>query len=40
VLHKQNVAAKRISQDKYEYQNFRVHPQAGSGTLSVGGNAG
>ena len=38
VLHKQNVAAKRIPQDKYEYEEFHVHPQAGAGPLSVGGS--
>jgi hypothetical protein len=37
VLYKQNVAAKRIPQDKYEDPNFHVHPQAGAGSLSVGG---
>lgn len=37
VLHKQNVAAKRIPQDKYEFPDFHVHPQAGTGPLSVGG---
>ena len=37
VLCKQNVAAKRIPQDKYEYRDFHVHPQAGTGPLSVGG---
>ena len=36
-LYKQNVAAKRIRQDKYEDPNFHVHPQAGAGSLSVGG---
>src|SRR5258708_4730096 len=37
VLWKQNVEAKRIPQDKYEYANFHVHPQAGAGSLSAGG---
>jgi hypothetical protein len=37
ILWKQNVEAKRIPQDKYEYREFKVHPQAGAGSLSVGG---
>jgi hypothetical protein len=37
ILWKQDIEAKRIPQDKYEYPEFRVHPQAGSGPLSVGG---
>jgi hypothetical protein len=36
-LWKQNVAAKRIPQDKYEYPTYHVHPQAGAGPLRVGG---
>jgi len=38
VLWKQNVEARRIPQDKYEYEEFHVHPQAGAGPLSVGGS--
>lgn len=37
VLWKQNVEAARIPQDKYEYPEFHVHPQAGAGPLGVGG---
>jgi hypothetical protein len=37
ILYKQNVAAKRVPQDKYEYQSFHVHPQAGAGPVCVGG---
>jgi hypothetical protein len=37
ILWKQNVEAKRIPQDKYEYVAFHVHPQAAAGPLSVGG---
>ena len=39
ILWKQDVEAKRIPQDKYEYSKFQVQPQAGSGPLSVGGTA-
>ena len=39
ILWKQRVEAKRIPQDKYEYSEFQVQPQAGSGPLSVGGTA-
>ena len=39
ILWKQDVEAKRIPQDKYEYSQFQVQPQAGSGPLSVGGTA-
>jgi hypothetical protein len=37
ILWKQNVEAKRILQDKYEYPDFRVHPLTGTGSLTVGG---
>jgi hypothetical protein len=37
VLWKQDIEAKRIPQDKYEYPEFQVQPQAGLGPLSVGG---
>jgi hypothetical protein len=39
ILWKQDVEAKRITQDKYEYPEFQVQPQAGPGPLSVGGTA-
>jgi hypothetical protein len=39
ILWKQDVEAKRIPQDKYEYPEFQVQPQAGAGPLSVGGTA-
>jgi hypothetical protein len=39
ILWKQDVEAKRIPQDKYEYSEFQVHPEAGSGPLCVGGTA-
>jgi hypothetical protein len=39
ILWKQDVEAKRIPQDKYEYPEFQVQPQAGPGPLSVGGTA-
>ena len=37
ILWKQGVEAKRIQQDKYEYSEFQVQPQAAKGALSVGG---
>jgi hypothetical protein len=36
ILWKQDVEAKRIPQDKYEYPEFQVQPQAANGPLSVG----
>jgi hypothetical protein len=33
ILWKQDVEAKRIPQDKYEYPEFQAHPQTGSGPL-------
>jgi hypothetical protein len=39
ILWKQDIEAKRIPQDKYEYPEFQVQPQAGPGPLSVGGTA-
>ncbi len=39
VLWKQDVKAKRIPQDKYEYPEFQVQPLAASGPVSVGGTA-
>jgi hypothetical protein len=39
ILWKQDVEAKRIPQDKYEYPEFQVMPQAANGPLSVGGTA-
>jgi hypothetical protein len=39
ILWKQDVEAKRIPQDKYEYPEFQVQPQAAKGPLSVGGTA-
>jgi len=39
ILWKQDVEAKRIKQDKYEYPEFQVQPKVGSGPLSVGGTA-
>ena len=39
ILWKQDVRANRVPQDKYEYPDFQVHPQAGSGPVSVGGTA-
>jgi hypothetical protein len=39
ILWKQDIEAKRIPQDKYEYPEFQVQPQAGGGPLSVGGTA-
>ena len=39
ILWKQDVEAKRIKQDKYEYPEFQVQPKVGLGPLSVGGTA-
>jgi hypothetical protein len=39
ILWKQDIQAERIRQDKYEYPEFQVQPQAGPGPLSVGGTA-
>jgi hypothetical protein len=39
ILWKQDVEAERIPQDKYEYPEFKVQPQAANGPVSVGGTA-